>query len=54
MPVSAQATDRGAKGSLTDAWPRTHKRGHMQLPGDSLMLVGLVGASLCSVPRERR
>ena len=37
MPVIAQATDRGAKGSLIDAWPRTHKRGHMQLLGDSLM-----------------
>ena len=54
MPNIAQATDRGAKGGLTDAWPRTHTRGHMQLQGDSPMLVGLVGASLCSVPRERR
>ena len=24
MPIITQATDRGAKGNLTDAWPRTH------------------------------
>ncbi len=54
MPIITQATDRGAKGNLTDAWPHTHTRGHMQLQGDSPMLVGLVAASLCAVSRERR